>query len=123
MRRTLWLCALAQLASSSSQNSALGVVPATISRVDHEGVARHFNLGWDGFHVVEWLKDVHRAKALATCGRTQRSLQRRRSSQRLAQGLTLPGPSLEFAYAPGIDIVLTMLGRTQNYASQAAPLG
>ena len=64
-----------------------------IKRRDAYGVERIFELGVDSFEViVEWLRDVHRRRCLAKCGRVVKQLHRGDAGDDVAQGLVLPGP-------------------------------
>lgn len=64
-----------------------------IMRRDAYGVERTFELGVDSFEViVEWLRDVHRRRCLAKCGRVMKQLHRGDAGDDVAQGLVLPGP-------------------------------
>ena len=66
-----------------------------ILRRDSYGQERRFELGVDSSEIlVEWLRDVHRRRMLARCGRVVESLHRADDGDDLAQGLSLPPPPL-----------------------------
>ena len=64
-----------------------------IIRCDCYGQERRFELGVDSFDILsEWLRDAHRRRMLARCGRVVDSLHRADGGDELAQGLSLPPP-------------------------------
>ena len=85
--RRLWRCSRTLSGHGDGQGRF-------IRRRDAYGVERFFELGVDSFEViVEWLRDVHRRRCLAKCGRVMEAAPSRRCWRRCCSRTCAPRPA------------------------------